>query len=168
MTDPPPEARGRNRLVRTARLPAALPATRRAVRVVRIPATARLDGVQPDPAPPPRRKRGPGPEELFARQFLKLAGTLGWAWSHFRPGRTKHGWRTPVSGPLGAGWPDYVLVRRERIVFAELKSDVGVVSSAQRHVLGVLGGLVVPGDRRIEVHTFRPADLDGAILATLR
>jgi hypothetical protein len=33
-------------------------------------------------------------------QVTELAELYGWQWVHFRPARTVHGWRTPVSGPL--------------------------------------------------------------------
>ena len=59
------------------------------------------------------------------RQVTDLAELYSWSCVHFRPARTAHGWRTPVSGPLGAGWPDLILVRRERMAGAELKLDGG-------------------------------------------
>ena len=58
------------------------------------------------------------------KQVCTLAEMCGWQWVHFRPAKTSHGWRTPVSGPLGEGWPDLVLVRvrDKRILFVELKA----------------------------------------------
>lgn len=62
-----------------------------------------------------------GPTEAeFTRQVLKLANVRGWLSAHFRPARTERGWRTAVSGD-GAGFPDLILCRRERLVVAELK-----------------------------------------------
>jgi hypothetical protein len=91
-------------------------------------------------------------------QITELAETwLGWRWVHFRPARTKHGWRTPVSGPLGLGWPDLILVRDSRIIAAELKSSTGVVSEAQADVLATLG---LAG---VEVYLWRPADWDSIV-----
>ena len=79
---------------------------------------------------------------------------LGWQWVHFRPARTQHGWRTPVSGPLGKGWPDLVLVRGPRIIAAELKSTKGKVTTEQTEVLGALN---LAG---VETYIWRPADWD--------
>jgi hypothetical protein len=52
-----------------------------------------------------------------------------WRVAHFRPAKTEQGWRTAVSAD-GAGFPDLVLVR-DRVIFAELKSDTGKLSVAQ-------------------------------------
>ena len=92
-------------------------------------------------------------EAEFQRWLTELAEVLGWTHVHFRPAMTSKGYRTPVSGPLGKGWPDLVLVR-ERIIFAELKSEKGKVSLEQDYVLGEL--------RRAgaEVYVWRPSDRD--------
>lgn len=94
-------------------------------------------------------------EKDFQRQVTDLAELLGWSWAHFRPAQTARGWRTPVSGPLGAGWPDLVLVRPRdgRIVFAELKQDKARTSSQQDSVLDVLRSVAA-------VHVWRPRDFD--------
>jgi hypothetical protein len=44
-------------------------------------------------------------ERDWQRQVTDAAELYGWQWAHFRPARTERGWRTPVSGPLGAGFP---------------------------------------------------------------
>lgn len=54
---------------------------------------------------------------------VELAHLFGWKCAHFRPAMTKHGWRTPVAAD-GKGWPDLVLCR-DRVLFVELKSDIG-------------------------------------------
>ena len=52
---------------------------------------------------------------------MEMAKLLGWRCVHFRPARTLHGeWRTAIEGH--AGFPDLVLLRPPRLVFAELKS----------------------------------------------
>lgn len=94
-------------------------------------------------------------ERDFQLQVTDLAEALGYEWAHFRPAKTSHGWRTPVAGTLGAGWPDLVLAspRRRRVVLAELKSATGLVSSDQERVHDVL--------RRagMDVRLWRPDDL---------
>ena len=61
---------------------------------------------------------------------IDCARALGWRVAHFRPAKTEKGWRTPVAAD-GAGWPDLVLVRGSRLIFAELKSATGKLSDAQ-------------------------------------
>jgi hypothetical protein len=66
------------------------------------------------------------------------------------------GWRsyhTHDSRRSVPGFPDLVLVRRGRCLFAELKSDTGRVSQAQHEWLADLAD--VPG---LEVHLWRPGD----------
>jgi hypothetical protein len=114
-------------------------------------------------------------EADLQRAVTDLAELLGYEWAHFRPARTEKGWRTPVSGPLGAGWPDLVLVRERdcRLLFLELKGERGKLSAAQVRVVTALGSLESPPvvarwvERgvtralpRVEVHLFRPSDLD--------
>ncbi len=43
-------------------------------------------------------------ERGWQRQVTDAAELFGWTWCHFRPAMTTKGWRTPVSGPLGAGF----------------------------------------------------------------
>lgn len=113
-------------------------------------------------------------ETAFADQVMDLARLLGWRSLHIRPARTKHGWVTPVAGD-GKGWPDLTLVRARdrRLVFAELKREVGgEISPEQSAWLTTLGALVTPATTQcvpeqrcaecgpdIEVHVWRPSDL---------
>jgi hypothetical protein len=60
---------------------------------------------------------------------IDLARLLKWRVAHFRPARTAKGWRTPVQAD-GAGFPDLVLVR-DRVIYAELKSETGRLSTDQ-------------------------------------
>lgn len=105
-------------------------------------------------------------EAVFQQQVTDLAELYGWEWVHLRPARTEAGWRTPVSGTLGAGWPDLVLVRGRdrRVIFAELKSQRGRPTREQVHVLELLDLLTGPG---FDVCIWRPSDLP-AIQAVLR
>lgn len=81
-------------------------------------------------------------EAQFLRQVTELATLRGWLYVHFRPAMTTKGWRTPVSGPLGAGWPDLVLLRQRRLIFAELKAERGRLSEQQASVMEALGALM--------------------------
>jgi VRR-NUC domain-containing protein len=104
-------------------------------------------------------------EADFQRAVTDLAALLGWSWVHFRPAQTARGWRTPVSGPLGQGWPDLVLVSplRRRVLAVELKRELGAVSPDQQYVHGALemAGLTV--------RVWRPSDLtSGEIEQELR
>lgn len=75
-------------------------------------------------------------EDAFLKQIIELAHLYGWICAHFRSVNTDKGWRTPVQAD-GAGFPDLVMVR-ERIIFAELKSDKGKVSDTQSEWLAAL------------------------------
>ena len=78
-------------------------------------------------------------EREWQRQVTDAAELFGWTWGHFRPAQTSKGWRTPVSGPLGSGYPDLILVRDGRLIFADLKAQDGRLSPDQRHVLATRG-----------------------------
>ena len=80
-----------------------------------------------------------------------VARMLGW--------RRYHTW---LSKHSPAGFPDEVLVRRGRLVFAELKSASGKLSDEQRAWLEDLRA--VPG---LEVYVWRPKDME-AIAEVLR
>lgn len=79
-------------------------------------------------------------EADLQRLVTDAAELYGWHWAHFRPAQTARGWRTPVSGTIGPGFPDLILARPRdhRLMFVELKSDVGKVNDQQRHVHEVL------------------------------
>jgi hypothetical protein len=95
---------------------------------------------------------------------LEMLDLFGWTAVHHRPGRTRGGsWRTPLQGRSAPGWPDIFAVRRERALAAELKSERGVLTDAQRRWLDDLGGAGV------ETYVWRPALwVDGTIEALLR
>lgn len=100
-------------------------------------------------------------ERDWQRQVTDLAELYGWTWAHFRPAQTAKGWRTPVSGPGGAGFPDLVLWRPgDRVIFVELKTDRGTVRPEQREVLV---GLDLAG---VQAQVWRPRDFED-VRATL-
>ena len=102
-------------------------------------------------------------EAQFQRQVTDLAKLRGWQWVHFRPARRSNGdWYTPVEGPLGAGWPDLVLVRRHEIRFVELKTDKNAPTAAQAMVLSVLeeasAGWCWDCHQDVQTFVWRPKD----------
>jgi hypothetical protein len=100
-------------------------------------------------------------EADLQNSVIELARLLKWRVAHFRPAMTTRGWRTPVSAD-GAGFVDLILVR-DRLVAAELKSDRGSLADDQvdwQHALVNAG---------VEYHLWRPQQwVDGTIEATLR
>lgn len=93
-------------------------------------------------------------ERAWQDQVIELARLYGWRVAHFRPAKTEQGWRTPVQAD-GAGFPDLVLVRPPRVIFAELKSATGGIRAEQRVWLDQLldcGG--------VETYIWRPNDFD--------
>lgn len=102
-------------------------------------------------------------EKDWQLQVTDLALRLGWQYLHIRAGRTADSWRTPISGPLGKGWPDLLLCRPRdaRVLAIELKRDGAKTTPEQDNVLEILGA------SGVETHVFRPADFDD-VLEVLR
>ncbi len=75
-------------------------------------------------------------EEVFVAHVVQLAQSNGWHVAHFRPARTKQGWRTAMTGDKG--FPDIVAARDGVHVFAELKTDKGRTSPEQTGWLDAL------------------------------
>jgi hypothetical protein len=95
-------------------------------------------------------------EKEWQAQVVQLARLYGW--------RTYHTLRSQGSE---AGFPDLVLVRPPRLIFAELKTDKGRLSPAQREWLADLEQ-VCEISHTVQVDVWRPADFDRvhAILRT--
>ena len=72
-------------------------------------------------------------ESEFQRQVIQLAKLRGWLVHHTRPARIKvqgvETYRTPIAGH--AGFPDLVLARRGRVIYAELKAQAGQLREDQ-------------------------------------
>lgn len=83
-------------------------------------------------------------EAQFQREVLNLAEFNGWRPYHTHDSRRSH-----------PGFPDLVLVRDGRLIFAELKSATGRVRPAQQEWMDALRA--VDG---VEVYLWRPADID--------
>lgn len=92
----------------------------------------------------------PETEAHFQAGVLRLAGMLGWLPFHTFDSRR--------SNP---GFPDLFLVRRERAIAAELKSERGKATADQELWLAALSGA------GIEAYLWRPSQWQ-AITETLR
>jgi len=112
-------------------------------------------------------------EKDFTDNVVQLAKTLGWRVAHFRPAQTKQGWRTAMQGDKG--FPDLVLAKAGRVIFAELKSATGKVSKEQQEWLDELTDhqftypqlIIEQSGKTIEikpgpgeVYVWRPDDID--------
>ena len=98
-------------------------------------------------------------EAQFQRSVIELAQLNGWKVAHFRKAQNGKGaWRTAVAAD-GAGFPDLVLAR-DRVIFAELKTDKGRVRPEQRAWLDALTCAGVNTHRAASVETvvWRPRD----------
>lgn len=106
-------------------------------------------------------------EAQLQHAVIECAHTFGWRVAHFRPAMTAKGWRTPVEAD-GKGFPDLVLVRRGRLIFAELKSDKGRLSDEQNLWFDTLLP-VIRNNPTVHALVWRPKDwLSGEIEQTLR
>ena len=80
-------------------------------------------------------------EAEFLSQVTELLEMFRWRWCHFRPARTKDGWRTALSGDKG--FPDIVAIKElnggsVRLLFIELKREQGKLTEAQKGWLDLL------------------------------
>ncbi len=96
-------------------------------------------------------------EREFQDQIIELAKIYKWMIHHDRPAMTGKGWRTAIQGDKG--WPDLCLVRDERIIFAETKSETGKLSEEQKEWLDIL-----EATKRCEVYTWRPSQWPEIVL----
>jgi hypothetical protein len=97
-------------------------------------------------------------EAQLLANVRELAGVLGWLTYH-----------THRSDRSEAGFPDLVLVRRGRVIFAELKDATRKVTGDQQLWLDRLGDVEHVAAAAVTVHVWRPADwLSGLIERELR
>lgn len=101
-------------------------------------------------------------EREFQAQVIDLARMFGWRCAHFRTALSQSGrWLTPVQAD-GAGFPDLVLTKGPRLVFAELKADRGIVSRPQAEWLSALA--VVAGESpNVTAVVWKPRDWDDIV-----
>lgn len=100
-------------------------------------------------------------EKDFAKQVEGVFNLFGWTWKHDLPAVRQSGqWATALKG--SKGFPDYIAVRRDRVVCAEIKNETGRLSTDQKHWLKLL-----TDTGKVEVYLWRPTDLE-QIIETLR
>jgi hypothetical protein len=101
-------------------------------------------------------------EQQLLTAVIKLAATLGWKTAHFSTAQSSKGrWMTAVQGD-GAGFPDLVCVRGERLLFIELKAPYRKPSDKQVEWLAELAKVG-------EVYLWWPRDWhNGTIEAILK
>jgi hypothetical protein len=101
-------------------------------------------------------------EAQLQELVIDLCHAYGWRCSHFRPAMTSRGWRTPVSGD-GKGFPDFLLLKPNKIVAAELKATGGKVTKEQLDWLLAFRSAGVPA------YIWTPKEwADGSILQVLQ
>ena len=91
-------------------------------------------------------------ERDFQQAVVELARLCGWLVHHTRPALTQRGrWLTPIQGD--AGFPDLVLCRPPRVIFAELKRNGARPTPQQQGWLDALSACA-----GVEVYLWTPAD----------
>lgn len=83
-------------------------------------------------------------EKQFTQQIRDLARLTGW--------KIYHTWNSIHSEK---GFPDFVMVRGGRLIFAELKTEDGKVTPEQQEWLDLLGA-----SGKCEVYLWRPSNWD--------
>ncbi len=97
-------------------------------------------------------------EDELKLTIIHAANVFGWHVHHDRPARGGNGkWATHIQGD--AGFPDLVLARAGRVIFAELKRTGADVTDTQHAWLVALGQSLPGPDRSPEVYVWRPIDL---------
>ena len=86
-------------------------------------------------------------ESAFESQVKSLARLYNWKYYHT--------WRSFHSP---AGYPDCVLVRPPRLIYAELKSEIGKVQPKQQEWLNILAQCP-----QVEVYLWRPSDFESVV-----
>ena len=93
-------------------------------------------------------------EKDFAKKVEYILEVNGWLWKHDETSMRPDG-RFATAFKGARGFPDYVAVRKDRIVLAELKSEKGRLSDGQKIWLEAFRFT-----NKTEVYLWRPADFD--------
>jgi hypothetical protein len=123
----------------------------------------------------PRRKHPPGQamtieeyralerEGEFLRKVIEYAELHRWRVCHFHDSRRevvdkRTGERRLVGDSRAAGFPDLVLVRKHRLIFAELKAEGQTPTDEQAAWLAALHEVSTWSTGAVQVYTWRPHD----------
>lgn len=89
------------------------------------------------------------------RQIKDLGAMYGWLHVHIRKAQTNQGWRTPITGQLGKGWVDLVMVNpmRRRTIAVEVKRELEEPTPDQVYVHTMLR------EAGWDVFVWRPSDM---------
>ena len=87
-------------------------------------------------------------EDDFLAAIIELAQLTQWLVYHTYDSRRSQ-----------AGFPDLVLAKADKLIFAELKTAKGVVRPAQKTWLNILASMAVD-QSKVQVYLWRPADWD--------
>jgi hypothetical protein len=113
-------------------------------------------------------------EDQLLDAVIEFAEWHHWLVDHPRPARTKAGWATPLQGD--AGRPDLLMAHPTgRVITAELKSEIGRLSEAQKRwneALAAAGRRAAVASRTEDMvyahFIWRPSDwLNGTIRGVL-
>lgn len=101
-------------------------------------------------------------EAAFQAAVVQLARLSRWRVAHFRKVRTvdhagRPRWQTPVAAD-GAGFPDLVLARAGRLIFAELKAEDGSLDPEQRVWRERLEEIAIASAGLVSYRVWRPSD----------
>jgi len=96
------------------------------------------------PGFPHKQLRARMSEDAFQEWVIALAKVYGWRWYH-----TRFSKRSP------SGFPDLVLLRNGRLIFAELKSETGRVTTEQAEWIDDLDFVPL-----VWTYIWRPADME--------
>lgn len=88
---------------------------------------------------------------------IEYARLKNWKVAHHHDSRRQVRPGVLVGDSDAAGLPDLLLVREDRLIFAELKREKGKLSDTQAEWLSILGG-VEDATEHVEVWTWRPSD----------
>lgn len=102
--------------------------------------------------------RGPKGEDAFGEWLVAEAHATGWLAAHFRTSFSRGRWQTATSGDKG--FPDWVLCRGSRLIFAELKVGRNKPSEDQLKWLGALEYIGARRNRSPEVYLWSPPKRD--------
>ena len=86
-------------------------------------------------------------EAEFQESVIQLAELCGWMVYHVSNVRGK------LRSKTGKGFPDLVMAKPGKLIFAELKSEAGKLTVSQKVWIGVLSTIPV-----VSVRVWRPAD----------